>query len=165
MLGGEAITHLNPPHVNKPNRSERLNTTREDMGKATPHLNRRVNTVIAGWACIAIGTGIALTDSSQFSLYISAPMSIGGIKHLMVGLSMDADNSLNAEDISSWMPEQSRMPDAGRPMFRVDTTLEGPIRTSILCGRCANIEWVDGPKPKGYTCPDCQTRLWEPEEE
>ena len=31
--------------------------------------------------------------------------------------------------------------DAGRPMFRIDTTLDDPIRTSILCGRCAEITW------------------------
>jgi transposase len=50
-------------------------------------------------------------------------------------------------------------------MFRIDTTLDEPIRTSILCGRCANIEWVEGKKPKNFTCPSCGTELWVSEEE
>jgi hypothetical protein len=57
------------------------------------------------------------------------------------------------------------MPDSGRVMYRVDTTLIEPIRTSILCGKCANIYWIDGTKPKTFDCPNCLITLWHEEEE
>ena len=50
-------------------------------------------------------------------------------------------------------------------MFRIDTTLDEPIRTSILCGRCAEITWIEGRKPKTFTCPSCGIDLWKSEEE
>jgi len=150
---------------NPPNRSERTTPQRTAMGTGRRHHHRRLNTVIAGWICIAIGAGISLAESSPFSLSLAAPLSIGGIILLLVGLSRGDDQTMDSQAISSWAPEQIAMPDAGRPMFRVDTTLEEPIRTSVLCGRCTNLEWVEGPKPKGYSCPECLATLWEPEEE
>jgi hypothetical protein len=68
-------------------------------------------------------------------------------------------------DFSSWAPERATMPDAGRVMYRVDSTLDEPIRTSVLCGRCANLEWIDGLKPTIFQCPGCKTILWNSEEE
>jgi transposase len=57
------------------------------------------------------------------------------------------------------------MPEAGRVMYRVDTTIDEPITTSILCGACAHIEVVKGKKPQTYTCVSCQKFLWLDEEE
>ena len=151
--------------ANPPNRSESPTLQRSAMGKGPRPQNRRLNTVIAGWICIAIGSGISLADASLFSLSLAAPLSIGGIILLLAGLSMDGDPTLDSQAISSWAPEKIAMPDAGRPMFRVDTTLEEPIRTSVLCGRCTNLEWFEGPKPKAYRCPECRAILWETEEE
>ena len=48
----------------------------------------------------------------------------------MAGIAMgnDAEKShLNEE----WEPPAIELRDAGRPMFRIDTTLDEPIRTSI----------------------------------
>ena len=127
--------------------------------------NRRLNVVISAWICIALGAGLILYDNSMFAMSISAPLSIGGIILLILGLSMDYEDGKTEFAHESWMPSASFMPDAGRAMFRIDTTLEEPIRTSILCGRCANIELVEGKKPSQFTCPSCDTELWESEEE
>jgi len=121
--------------------------------------------VISAWICIALGSGLLLSDGSTFTMSISVPLSIGGVILLIIGLSMDNEDAKSEITHESWTPSASFMPDAGRPMFRIDTTLDEPIRTSILCGRCANIVWVDGKKPSKFTCPSCDTELWEPEEE
>ena len=39
----------------------------------------------------------------------------------------------------NWAPSPETLPEAGRVMFRVDTTLDDPIRTSVLCGACGNL--------------------------
>ena len=83
----------------------------------------------------------------------------------MLGLSMDDESHVDSGSVADWEPDSSKMPDAGRVMFRVDTTLDSPIRTSILCGRCGKVDWVEGRKPKIHTCSECDTLLWESEEE
>ena len=127
--------------------------------------NRRLNIVISGWMCIALGTSLILYETSTFSTSLAGPLSVGGVILLILGLSLRDEDRKTAMDDDSWTPSASYMPDAGRPMFRIDTTLDEPIRTSILCGRCANIEWVEGKKPKNFTCPSCGTELWVSEEE
>jgi hypothetical protein len=135
------------------------------MGALSGVSNRRLNIVISAWICIALGASLLLYENSMFSIFLSAPLSIGGVILLILGLSMrDEDRKYTMED-DSWSPSASFMPDAGRPMFRIDTTLDEPIRTSILCGRCANIEWMEGKKPNNFTCPSCETELWISEEE
>ena len=134
------------------------------MGSKRRVSNRQLNTIISAWLCIAIGSGITLSDGSTFSIGLSAPLSIGGVVLLMVGIAMGNDvekSPLHKE----WEPTAVELRDAGRPMFRVDTTLEDPIRTSILCGRCAEITWKEGRKPKTFTCPSCGVDLWKSEEE
>ena len=129
------------------------------------HSNRRLNIIISGWLCIAIGSGIVFSDASPFAISIAAPMSMGGALLLIYGLSIGNREGYSDEHDEPWTPPISRMPDAGRPMYRVDTTLEEPIVTSILCGRCANLEWLEGAKPGSFSCPSCGTELWSTEEE
>ena len=83
---------------------------------------------------------------------------------MIVGITMGSDaekSPLHKE----WEPSAIELRDAGRPMFRIDTTLDEPIRTSILCGRCAEITWIDGRKHKTIICPSCWINLWKSEEE
>ena len=128
--------------------------------------SRKVNTVLAAWACLILGGGIALTSTaSDFALATAAPLALAGAVMLLFGLSMDGEVEVDPESVADWEPDSSKMPDAGRVMFRVDTTIEPPIRTSILCGRCGKVDWVDGRKPKVHTCSECDTLLWESEEE
>ena len=134
------------------------------MGSKRRVSNLQLNTIISAWLCIAIGSGITLSDGSTFSIGLAAPLSIGGVVLLMVGIAMGNDvekSPLHKE----WEPSAVELRDAGRPMFRIDTTLEDPIRTSILCGRCAEITWTEGRKPKTFTCPSCGVDLWKSEEE
>ena len=126
----------------------------------------KVNTVLAAWACLILGGGIALTsDASEFALATAAPLAVAGALLLMIGLRMGDEGIVDPYSVAYWEPDSTKMPDAGRVMFRVDTTLDPPIRTSILCGRCGKVDWVDGRKPKSHTCSECDTLLWESEEE
>ena len=136
------------------------------MPPAPTGRNRRLNTVLAAWSCIALGSGVFLASgASPFALAVAAPLAIAGIALLIAGLGMAGEENVDPEEVAAWEPEAGKMPDAGRVMYRVDTTLESPVRTSILCGRCGGVDWVDGPKPKSHSCSECETLLWESEEE
>jgi len=128
--------------------------------------SKKVNTVLAAWACLILGGGIALTSNvSDFALATAFPLTLAGAVLLLLGISMDEESDVEPASVADWEPDSSKMPDAGRVMFRIDTTLDSPIRTSILCGRCGKVDWVEGRKPKSHTCSECDTLLWESEEE
>ena len=126
----------------------------------------KMNIVISGWLCILLGTGLLFT-SSQSTLVISlaAPVAVIGLMLLFAGLLYKDEDDIDPQEIAAWEPDQSKMPESGRIMYRVDTTLIEPIKTSILCGKCANLYWVDGTKPKSFDCPECLVTLWHQEEE
>tara|TARA_B100000287_G_scaffold30099_1_gene28298 strand:+ start:4113 stop:4370 length:258 start_codon:yes stop_codon:yes gene_type:complete len=84
---------------------------------------------------------------------------------LIFGISLNTLGKGKSSDFSSWSPEITNLPDAGGPMYRVDTTLEGPKITTVLCGRCPNLETIEGKPPRKFTCPSCGTELWSVEEE
>ncbi|MGY8714964.1 MAG: hypothetical protein ACKVI6_00780 [Candidatus Poseidoniales archaeon] len=126
----------------------------------------RLNIVISAWICIALGSAIIMSSGgSSFSFALAVPMSIAGIILLLVGLNMSSEKPVDPHIIATWTPDPSLMPDAGRPMYRIDTTLDKPIRTSVLCGRCGEIVWFEGIKPKSYICINCDIMLWDSEEE
>ena len=124
------------------------------------------NIIISGWVCIILGS-LLLFSSGESSLVLSfaAPVSVLGLILLILGLMYKDEGSITPEEILSWEPDKTEMPESGRVMYRVDTTLIKPIRTSILCGKCGNIYWEEGVKPKSFDCPDCLITLWYEEEE
>tara|TARA_B110000014_G_C19635582_1_gene335262 strand:- start:47 stop:466 length:420 start_codon:yes stop_codon:yes gene_type:complete len=126
----------------------------------------KINIVISGWLCILLGTGLLFT-SSQSTLVISlaAPVAVIGLMLLLAGLLYKDEEDIDPQKIAEWEPDQSKMPESGRIMYRVDTTLIEPIKTSILCGKCASLYWVEGRKPKSFDCPECLVTLWHQEEE
>jgi len=126
----------------------------------------KINIIISGWVCIILGS-LLLFSSGESSLVLSfaAPVSVLGLILLILGLMYKDEGSINPEEILSWEPDKTEMPESGRVMYRVDTTLIKPIRTSILCGKCGNIYWEEGVKPKSFDCPDCLITLWYEEEE
>ena len=126
----------------------------------------KINIIISGWVCIILGS-VLLFSSGESSLVLSfaAPISVLGLILLILGLMYKDEASIDPQEILSWEPDKTEMPDSGRVMYRVDTTLIEPIRTSILCGKCGNIYWNEGIKPKSFDCPDCLITLWHEEEE
>ena len=93
-----------------------------------------------------------------------ARIGISGIVLFLVGMTMTSQRSMTPEEIEHWQPSAEKMPDAGRVMFRVDVTLDEPIRSTILCGPCGHVTAVDGPKPVAFQCPKCEKTLWDEEE-
>ena len=79
-------------------------------------------------------------------------------------MSLNSEESgWSAEKIAGWIPASEEMVEAGRVMYRVDTTLDEPINSTILCGSCGEVTLIDGPKPSDFTCPVCKEELWEEE--
>ena len=138
----------------------------EEGGDYLQQRHVKINIIISGWVCIILGS-VLLFSSGESSLVLSfaAPISVLGLILLILGLMYKDEASIDPKDILSWEPDKTEMPDSGRVMYRVDTTLIEPIRTSILCGKCGNIYWNEGIKPKSFDCPDCLITLWHEEEE
>lgn len=137
-----------------------------DGGDYLQQRHVKINIIISGWVCIILGS-VLLFSSGESSLVLSfaAPISVLGLILLILGLMYKDEASIDPQEILSWEPDKTEMPDSGRVMYRVDTTLIEPIRTSILCGKCGNIYWNEGIKPKSFDCPDCLITLWHEEEE
>ncbi len=161
---GYNTPHLNPAHVGLPKSAEIPHPCPIIMGLIPGASNSQLNIVISAWICIASGSGLILYGGSDFLIALSAPLSIGGVILLILGISMGGEENSGIE-VERWQPVATEMPDAGRPMYRIDTTLDDPIRTSVLCGRCAEITWTEGKKPNKFICPSCETLLWDSEEE
>jgi|TARA_B100001113_G_scaffold14200_1_gene10874 hypothetical protein len=138
----------------------------EEGGDYLQQRHVKINIIISGWVCIILGS-VLLFSSGESSLVLSfaGPISVLGLILLILGLMYKDEVSIDPQEILSWEPDKTEMPDSGRVMYRVDTTLIEPIRTSILCGKCGNIYWNEGVKPKSFDCPDCLITLWHEEEE
>ena len=127
----------------------------------------RTNLFIASWTLILLAAGISVGVPGSGGLAVAAPLGIVGSIMLVWAISMKEEpQGLTEEEISNWAPEADPLPPGagGSVMYRVDTTLDEPIRTSILCGSCGHVEWVEGKKPVAYTCIGCDLQLWEEEE-
>ena len=127
----------------------------------------RNNLFIASWTLILLAAGISVGLPGASGLAIAAPAGIVGSLMLVWAISMKEEpKGMSERDISEWSPDAEILdPGAGGSvMYRVDTTLDDPIRTSILCGACGNLEWMEGKKPEEYACPGCGQELWEEEE-
>ena len=87
---------------------------------------------------------------------------------LLAFVRVEEPKPMSEKEIQDWIPEVGKLPEGaeGSVMYRVDTTLDDPIRTSVLCGRCGELTWTDGKRPRKFSCPNCDTLLWDkPEEE
>ena len=123
------------------------------------------NVIISSILCLGVGSIIFFNSNSILWSSASVTIFIAGIILLVMGLFLKISSALDIKKINNWIPDNHNLPDVGRPMYRVDTTLFSPIRTSILCGRCKHIEWIDGSKPKFYSCINCGILLWHNNEE
>ena len=131
-------------------------------GESMRSMSSDWNILISGWACTLIGTGIIFTMSEPTGLLVGTPLLIAGFPLLLVALSRGRQASGEQAD-PNWSPPPESLPDAGRVMYRVDTSLDEPIRTSILCGACGEVDWVEGKKPLRHICIGCGILLWNEE--
>ena len=128
----------------------------------------RTNLFIAAWALILFAVAITAGLPGPSGLTIAAPSGLIGCGMLIWAIGMrEEPKPMSDTEISRWAPDAEVLsPGAGGSvMFRVDTTLDSPIRTSILCGACGHLEWMDGKRPSSYSCVACGPWLWDEEEE
>lgn len=108
---------------------------------------------------ITLGLDVALAP-------IGALVGITGIGLFLWGFSTKPDEiGLSPEEIAAWKPTDGKLPESGRVMYRIDTTLDEPLKTTILCGSCGEIATIDGSRPFSWDCPSCGIFLWQGEEE
>jgi len=125
----------------------------------------RQNLLISGLACLSIGSIITLGLDPALAPF-GATIGLAGIVLFIWGYSTKPDEyGLSHEEIAAWQPSEGQLPDSGRVMYRIDTTLDEPITTTILCGACGDVAKVDGRKPNSWDCPSCDAFLWHDEEE
>ena len=127
-------------------------------------VSNRANFLIAGWACVILGIGLNSLGVWEAGVILS----LSGIILLLLGFIQPPDvREMSDPDIAQWVPQESTLPPdgAGNVMFRVDTTLDPPIMTTILCGRCGTTAKIDGTRPKRWLCTVCSMVLWDHEEE
>jgi len=123
----------------------------------------RTNFLLSGWVCIILGASISIAIPDSLGLMLAIPLGIAGIILLIIGMRSDPEERVNLDEMRSWAPDEGPMREAGRVMYRIDTLLDPPIRSTIKCGSCGKVEWVDGGKPLSWSCPHCKTQLWEEE--
>ena len=119
--------------------------------------NKRENFLISGMFLIVLGAVFSL----GVDVMMGAIMGLSGVICFVLGMSIQSNLEMSPEAIADWLPSMEQLPDAGRFMFRVDVTLDDPIKSSILCGPCGHIELV----PAEYDCTKCGRRLWNAAEE
>ena len=82
-----------------------------------------------------------LWDSSHrfgalFSLGVNIAMGgvvgISGIVCFIIGMSVPSQMGLSPEAVAEWTPSIERLPDAGRFMYRVDVTMDEPIKSAFF---------------------------------
>ena len=123
--------------------------------------NKRENFLISGIVLIIMGALMSLA----VNIVMGAISGLSGIICFFIGMSTPTDMSMSPEAVAAWTPSIERLPDAGRFMYRVDVTMDEPIKSTILCGPCGSLDTIDGPKPQEYICPSCNRQLWYSEEE
>ena len=124
--------------------------------------SNKENFLIAGIICLVSGAFFTVAGIYTFSTTIG----IGGLILFILGMSAPSpESSMSPEEIQNWRPSAEKLAEAGRIMYRVDTTIDEPFKTTVLCGACAYVGELDGKRPASYTCESCKSQLWEDEEE
>ena len=123
--------------------------------------NPRENLILAGFVCII--SGAFFTVAGVYTL--ASTVGVLGILLFIVGMSLKSNIGMSEAEVRNWRPDEGKLPDAGRVMYRVDVTLDEPIESTIVCGPCGKISVEKGPKPDSFICPRCNIELWRVEEE
>ena len=123
--------------------------------------NVRENFILSGMICIAFGAFLTIGGV----LSMGAVIGISGVLLFLIGMSTPSNRTLAPAEIAAWKPSAEQLPDANRIMYRVDVTIDEPKKTTILCGPCGTVTELDGDRPKEFTCPSCNIKLYKDEEE
>ena len=125
----------------------------------------RGNLLISALVCVVFG-GLLILQGDSLAIGLGAPISLCGLIMFVWGMNLKPEELGWSQDkIAEWTPSAESLPEAGRIMYRVDTTLDEPIKTTIQCGGCGKVTSLDGARPKAFECPACAALLWEQEEE
>ena len=131
----------------------------------------RKNFILSGWVCLILGTGIFFSEANEIILIIGTTISFSGILLILIGIS-SKEQGLTPKEIANWIPSKDDLKtdenlnfEDKKIKFRIDTTLDEPIKTSILCGNCLKVTIIDNVKPNSFSCPKCKLELWNQEEE
>ncbi len=128
----------------------------------------RTNLFIGAWICIFLAIALVFGMPGVAGITIAVPIAIAGSVMLIFAFLTPAEEvGMSPVEIARWAPDAEKMPRGvgDSVMYRVDTTLDSPVRSSILCGGCGHLEWVDGRRPERWDCPGCGLTLWEEDEE
>tara|TARA_B100001113_G_scaffold326778_1_gene299921 strand:- start:78 stop:455 length:378 start_codon:yes stop_codon:yes gene_type:complete len=120
----------------------------------------RENFLITGFVCIFFGASLSVANLGPMAITVG----LFGVVFFLTGMTMGRQAGLSPEAVANWRPDSETLPEAGRFMYRVDVTLDEPVRTTVLCGPCGTVQVLDGPRPNTYTCSDCDLQLWDEEE-
>ncbi len=130
----------------------------------------RKNFILSGWVCLILGTGVFFSEANDSLLIIGTTMSLSGIVLILIGINSN-EQGLNPKEVADWKPSKNDLEEGEnssfenkRIKFRIDTTLDEPIKTSILCGNCSELTIVNNTKPNSFRCPKCKFELWNEEE-
>ena len=88
----------------------------------------RENFLITGFVCILFGGSMSVAGLGPMAMTVG----LFGVVFFLVGMSLGRRTGLSPEAIANWQPDGQTLPEAGRFMFRVDVTLDDPVRTSVL---------------------------------
>ena len=129
----------------------------------------RKNLIMSGWICVILGTGIVFSDLDSMLSIIGTTMSLAGLMLIILGIG-SKEQGMTSTQIAEWNPSQDDLKDTQgsdfenkRIKFRIDTTIDEPIKTSILCGNCSELTIIQSTKPQYFKCPKCKLELWEEE--
>ncbi len=128
--------------------------------------NTRANLFIASWLCLFTASGVVFANPSYIA--VGAPIGLAGAVMFLLAYSrVEEPRPMSEKDIQEWEPDAGELPQGaeGSIMYRIDTTLDEPIRTSVLCGKCGQVSWVDGARPQTFICGGCDTMLWDKPED
>ena len=130
----------------------------------------RKNFILSGWICFVLGTGVFFSGMNGAPIVIGTTISLAGLILIFIGIS-SKDQGLTPNQIEAWMPSRNDLDEPNIPnfenkkiKFRIDTTLDEPIKTSILCGNCSELTIIENIKPNFFKCPNCKIELWNEEE-
>ena len=123
---------------------------------------RRDNLLLSGLVLILLGPFLVFSGDPLLGAS-GVPISVAGIALLMWGSARSRTVNCPRRPSPPGDPSTEDLAHDARIRYRVDTTLDHPIRTTVLCGACGHVDLVEGGRPATHACSACHRLLWEEE--